>query len=54
MRTSFSLLARETPRTCAVSVGEAKSVVMTALAIASSDNNRLSSGREIQTVHFRR
>lgn len=43
MRTSFSLLARETPRTCAVSAGEAKSVVMTALAIASSDNNRLSS-----------
>ena len=34
MRTSFSLLARETPRTCAVSAGEAKSVVMTALAIA--------------------
>jgi hypothetical protein len=43
MRTSFSLLARETPRTCAVSAGEAKSVVMTTLAIASSDNNRLSS-----------
>jgi hypothetical protein len=43
MRTSFSLLARETPRTCAVSAGEAKAVVMTALAIASSDNNRLSS-----------
>jgi len=43
MRTSFSLLARETPRTCAVSAGEAKSVVMTALAIASSDNNRISS-----------
>jgi hypothetical protein len=43
MRTSFSLLARETPRTCAVSAGEAKAVVMTALAIASPDNNRLSS-----------
>ena len=43
MRTNFSLPARETPRTCAVSAGEAKSVVMTALAIASSDNNRLSS-----------
>jgi len=42
MRTSFSLLARETPRTCAVSAGEAKSLVMTALAIASSDNNGLS------------
>ena len=43
MRTSFSLLARERPRTCAVSAGEAKSLVMTALAIASSDNNGSSS-----------
>jgi hypothetical protein len=52
MRTSFSLLARETPRTCAVSAGEAKSVVMTALAIASSDNNRLSSMPSILMSHL--
>jgi hypothetical protein len=32
----------KTPRACAVSAGEAKSVVMTALAIASSDINRIS------------
>jgi hypothetical protein len=41
MRTSFSRLARETSRACAVSAGEAKSVVMTALATASSDNSRI-------------
>ena len=52
MRTSFSLLARETPRTCAVSAGEANSVVMTALAIASSDNNRISSILRVSISNF--